>query len=304
MADASAQTLLVGVDGGATEVRAFQVVRSGGRLALGPARAAFRHERIAEFTPCPLAIQLAQRERGLLEIDALEAGQGERWIESYASAIESVVARAHTGRPEARDMAGLGVRIGACAPGVKDAHGRSLEVVKNGPRIPAFVDRLEARLARAGLVPEAPVPPLLSDGVAAGLGEQAAAEGGFAHVRSAYYLGGGTGLAECCLLDGRVVSLDELGDACDKAWALASSSGADYEAHLSARGLLARYVELGGRAGTFPEECARTGDAAATIRRVGSIVGVENRPTFRFQKVAVRRPPRTSWSPSRPAAGG
>ena len=264
MAGAGAHTLLVGVDGGATEVRAFEVVQTGGWLALGPARAAFRHERVAGFEPRPLAAQSAQRERGVTELDAPEVEQGLRWIESYAAAIESVVARAHTAPRGAGDStSGLRVRIGACAPGLKSADGRSLEVVKNGPRIAGFVGRLEARLARVGLVPEAPIPALLSDGVAAGLGEQATAEGGFAPVRSAYYLGGGTGLAECCLLEGRVVSMDELSGTCEKAWALASSSGEDYEAHLSARGLVDRYVAFGGRAGTFPEEAARAGEPAA-----------------------------------------
>jgi hypothetical protein len=116
-----------------------------------------------------------------------------------------------------------------------------------------MLDRLEARLAHAGLVLAAPIARILGDGDACGHGEDASPTGGFRGVTDAYYIGGGTGLAECFKIDGRVTSLDDLTDKLDKGWAMKSSIRRSYEDHLSARGINARWVELGGDAQVKPE---------------------------------------------------
>lgn len=268
MSDPLAHTLVIGVDGGATGARALAVLVREGRLEPTPHHATFLHELVPGFAPRPVTAQVEACRRNAPEIDELESEQGRRWLETYALAIESVVARAWTGAACARSPVPAEVEVervlvGICAPGQKSAGGRGLVVVKNGPRIPAFLDCLESRLAQSGIVLARPIAPLVSDGLAAGLGEQSTEGGGFTAVRAAYYVGGGTGIAECFVLDGRVVSLDELSDACAKAWSTPSSLGRDYEAHLSARGLNARHVELGGDAHSLPEQAARRGDRAA-----------------------------------------
>ncbi len=245
--------LLVGVDGGATEVKAHAIVEVQGGLAEGAARAGFRYERAAEFEPVDLERQLAEHARGDCQRSKSEREQGQRWIDAFVNAIESVAARAGNAT----------IRIGVCAPGLKTLDGRGIAVAKNGPRIPDFTDHLEAALLRTGLVLAAPVPPLVSDGFACGLGEKASPQGGFAGISSAYYIGGGTGIAECFVLDGRVVSMDEVADVSRKAWAMTGSLGRDYEAHLSMRGINARFVELGGSADVMPEQAVARGDRLA-----------------------------------------
>lgn len=245
--------LLVGVDGGATEVKAHAIIPVADRLEAGEARAGFRYERVSGFEPVDIAIQLDELARAAVRCSEHEERQGELCVEAFAQAIESVAARSGHAR----------IRVGVCAPGLKSSAGRGIVAAKNGPRIVDFVDRLEARIMRGGLVLESPLPPLLGDGLACGLGEKASAKGGFNGVRSAYYISGGTGLAECFLLEGRVVALDDVADVSKKAWMLVSSLGRDFEAHLSARGLNARSHELGGRAGVFPEDAAASGDRAA-----------------------------------------
>lgn len=257
--------LLVGVDGGATEVKAHAIDEIDGAYTASRARAGFRYEPVNGFEPVDIALQMEESARGAMRCSALEQAQGERWVEAFASAIESVAASAGTAR----------IQVGICAPGLKTRDARGIAVAKNGPRIVDFVDRLEARIMRSGLVLEYPIPPLVGDGVACGLGEVACAQGGLRDVSNAYYVGGGTGIAECFVLDGRVVSLDDVADFSRKAWSMTSSLGRDYESSVSARGLNARFVALGGRAGTVPEEVIERVQAGTAT---GSKDSTEQRP--------------------------
>lgn len=245
--------LLVGVDGGATEVKAHAVVAVSGGLAAGEEHAAFRHVLVPGFTPVPIDVQRRERESGRLVIGDLERVQSERWIDSFADAILSVAARA--GRTD--------VWLGVCTPGLKSRDGRGVEVVRNGPRLVGFLDRLESRLALEGLDVVASIPPLLSDGHACGLGELAHPEGGFRGVSNAYYVGGGTGVAECLLLDGRVTSFDEVESRAEKAWNLRSTSGRTFEDHLSMRGLESRFVEASAQGAPGAADARRTERTAA-----------------------------------------
>ncbi len=235
--------LLIGVDGGATEVKAHAIVVAADGLVPGAEQAAFRYEQVAGFAPIPMSDQLVEREGGRVAISALERDQGERWIDALAHAIESVAASAKR----------ADVLVGVCMPGLKSRDGRGIDAMRNGPRVLDLLDRLEARLAHAGLVLAAPITRIASDGDACGHGEEASATGGFRRVRNAYYVGGGTGLAECFKLDGRVTGLDELAGKIEKGWALKSSIRRSYEDHISVRGINARWVELGGDPNSKPE---------------------------------------------------
>jgi hypothetical protein len=236
--------LLIGVDGGATEVKAHAIEEVPGGLVEAPERATFRYVSVAGFEPAPIAEQIAEREAGRVRIGALEREQGDLWIEACAEAVASVGAGARRSR----------VLVGVCMPGLKTRDGRGIDAMRNGPRMIDFADRLEARLTRAGFVLDAPIARIASDGDACGHGEEASPTGGFRGVANAWYVGGGTGLAECFKLDGRVTGLDELSGRIEKGWAMTSSLGRSYEDHLSMRGINARFVELGGRADAKPEQ--------------------------------------------------
>ena len=152
--------MLIGVDGGASGVRAYEVVAIEDGFALGRARAARTYAR------------------------------------SDAAAMVDAAARCIT------ELAcGRHVLCGICMPGLKTEDGRGIARMLNGPAIPDYLDRLEERL-------DISVARLWSDGFASGVGEEVA--GLFRDVQNAYYLGGGTGIAECLKLDGRVRALDEL----------------------------------------------------------------------------------------------
>jgi hypothetical protein len=244
---------VIGVDGGATEVKAHEIVEVGGGLEIGPAAAVFRYAENTGFAPIALAAQLVEFRRGDVRVTLREKAEGAQWIDTAAQAIGSVAARTSRAR----------LVIGMCMPGLKTSDGRGVAVMKNGPRIPDYVDQLEARLARDGFVLAQPIGRLISDGDACGHGEDASAHGGFRGVANAYYVGGGTGLAECCKLDGRVVGFDALSGVLSKGWEMQSERGGhSFEELLSMRGINARFRERGGGE-EWVEIRAAAGDAQA-----------------------------------------
>jgi len=259
--------VLIGVDAGATEVKVHQVISlsssSTELLRIGSAGASCCYDRVPGFAPVALELQLAELARATeagaaVEPTAVEYEQGVRWIETAASSILSVAAQAH----KTRAVVGVGL------PGLKTADGRGLAVVRNGPRIPDYASRLEARLADGGLELERPIGPLSSDGDNCGRGENADRQGLFQDVLSVYYVGGGTGVAEALKLDGRLVPFDETRGWLEKAWQLTALGGHNFEDALSTRGINAIYAADSGRPvpigkDEYPEERALAGDIVA-----------------------------------------
>ena len=254
--------LLIGVDGGATEVKAHEVLvlsaSEGLSLALGAASASSCYDRAEGFEPAPMAAQLVAFERGAIVLAPPERDQGRLWVEAVASSILSVAAQA--GRRAAR--------IGMCMPGLKTADGRGIGVLRNGPRMPDFLAQVEARLAQHALTLAQPIARLVSDGHACGLGENTDAHGLLRDVTNAYYVGGGTGVAEALKLDGEIVLLDLLRGWIEKAWQMEWRSGTSFEELVSTRGINAAYAARSGRAlpvheDEFPEQRAARGDAIA-----------------------------------------
>jgi predicted NBD/HSP70 family sugar kinase len=254
--------VLIGVDGGASEVRAHQILVLADeeipQLALGPASASTCYERLAGFEPVPIAQQLVAFERQQIETREAEELQGELWIEAAASAIHSVASQAG-----ART-----VMLGMCMPGLKTADRRGIAVLRNGPRMPAFAAQLERELGVEGLRLHRPIGALVADGDACAWGERCDAHGSLLGVDNAYVLGAGTGLAEAFVLDGEIVGLDALRASLAKAWQMESRGGGSFEDRLSMRGLNERFARRAGlelplSVEDVPEERAKHGDERA-----------------------------------------
>ncbi|TAJ16879.1 MAG: hypothetical protein EPO68_10340 [Planctomycetota bacterium] len=269
------ERVLIGLDGGATELKAHEVVSLfGGLYELGPCREvrAWRDDPRACFEPAPLAQQLEQQleqQRASLverasELSREERAAGDAWVELTADAI-AALARAAGARE---------VELGACFPGLKTRDARGIAVSKNGPRIPDFAARIEAAVEARGVRVAAPLRALWSDGYCCGVGEEHAASGAFRGVRDAYYVGGGTGIAEAFKLDGRVRSLDELAPRFHKAWELEVAPGLTFEDELAPSRINARWRALapGPHGREFVELAAGDGDprAAELLERAGA----------------------------------
>jgi hypothetical protein len=234
----NAEITIVGVDGGATEVKAHAVScddlhrpTSFGLAGLGCSRG---YESVPGFAPVPIAVQLAQRDTGNIKPDRTEFQQGRIWVDAAADAIMDV-ARAGSGR---RALIGVGM------PGLKTPDGRGICVINNGPRIPDYLNALEDALRQRGIKLEAPVAVLGSDADYCGLGEQHGVGGLFRDVDNAYYVGCGTGIAEALKLRGRLVPLDGARAWLHKAWQIPSALGPTFERLVSAESFNRVYAEL------------------------------------------------------------
>lgn len=230
--------LLIGVDGGATEVKAHAVECGAGDgpalFELGVASASRAYERLPGFAPPDVQEQLAQREAGLVQLSPVERAQGALWVEA-AGAVICDVASACDRR---RILVGIGM------PGLKSAANRGICVINSGPRIPDYLDRLGQALRDAGLELISPVASLGSDADYCGLGEQYAASGLFRDVDNAYYVGGGTGLADALKLHGRLLPFDQEGSWVLKSWQIPSALGPTFEKLVSAGSLNGCYANL------------------------------------------------------------
>ncbi len=239
-------TQLIGVDGGASGVRAHEIElmenRGQRRLRARIAPSEREWPETPGFrTPAERGCESAA---ALGPIDTLEVDQAWRRIETTARCILDVV-RAR-GAPR--------VLVGIAMPGLKTVDGRGIEFARHGPRSRDFVDKLEALLGSEGVELEAPIRRLESDGWCAGLGEEYAEDGLLHGAECAYYLGGGSGLAEALKLNGELVPLESLEPWFPRAWKLRDHfDQRSYDDVLSTRGLNGLYEALEGRCG-FPED--------------------------------------------------
>lgn len=196
--------LAIGVDGGASGVRALAVRRRADGLLEAAGEVARRDH--GAFEAVTMDVQRVEVLRP--DLDDAEAAAAHERVRTTADAIV--------------DAAGGSTRIAlaVCWPGLKSADGRGVTVMRNGPRDPGLLDDLERELAARGVVLARPIPRLASDGVTGALGECRAVAGGMRDVANALYLAGGSGLAEALLVAGRVRALDELTPPVPKAFEL------------------------------------------------------------------------------------
>jgi len=264
--------ILIGLDGGATEAKAHAVhcddPERPERFTLRPESAGRVYAADPGFAPVPVVQQFSERAAQPLPLTDGERAAGGAWVAAAAAAIADV----------ARACGATRVRVGVGMPGLKTADGRGIEVINNGPRIPDYLERLEAALRAAGVEPAAPIARLGSDADYCGLGEEYAADGCFRDVADAYYAGCGTGVADALKLDGTLVPFDAAKAWIQKSWQLSSALGPTFEKLISAASLNAAYQRLlpAAQAGParFPERDAGAGSRVAEtwLRTAGLVL--------------------------------
>ena len=234
---------LIGVDGGASRVRAYEVLADYGPDVVGLRLGEMSAERTyppAPFTPVSASVQREQYAARAVSPTSEERDRGQTIGDTIAECVIEVARQAATaGRAESgRVLLGIGM------PGLKTDDGRGIAVMNNGPRICDLAEQIEEKLSAAGVALTGPIKRLGSDGDYCGLGEQHAVEGQFRNVDNAYYVGGGTGLAEALKLGGKLRPFDEGRAWIAKAWEIRSTEGLTFEQLVSAAGINCRYLEL------------------------------------------------------------
>ena len=125
------------------------------------------------------------------------------------------------------------IKIAISMPGIKTPDKRGIQVMINGPRMPKFCQNLEK------IIPSllAPIAKIEDDSKMCGLGEEFHPKGEFKNIENGYYLGGGTGSAECLKLNGKIITFDESKEWIGKAWELRLENGQTLESVSSMSGI-------------------------------------------------------------------
>lgn len=261
--------LLIGIDGGATKVSAWQVIvnENDGTFKLADLGSSKSYKEIpgflANFIPAAVPEQISQRDAGNIRPTYAENLQEAVYVEASAQVIEDLHKR----------NGGKKILVGIGMPGLKTEDRRGICVVANGPRMLHYADKLEERLAQNNIELITPIHHIGSDADYCGIGENYAAEGLFRDVKNAYYLGGGTGVADAIKLDGELLPFDSIKDWLAKTWEMKSADGRSLERFTAVGGMQALYAEISGKEvselneqGIYPLQIAGlavNGDSAA-----------------------------------------
>ena len=234
------EIILIGVDGGASKVLVHKVdilINPMRFVALKPfieVAYSSSESHDPKFKPVALTKQLKEHNANMVEQSKGEAAEEEAFIESFTKAIRTIL-----GTNVTQDVV-----IGVGLPGLKTKDKRGISAMANGPRMPKFLSKLEKALKKEGYTTLNPILAIGSDADYCGLGEQWGDAGGMRGVKSAYYFGVGTGIADAMLLKGENVPFDACKPWIAKTWEMLVNEEESYENLLSAKGIQARYGVL------------------------------------------------------------
>ena len=159
------------------------------------------------YRPIPLNIQIKENKNKSILIRKTEKRQGDIIVELLQDIIANIT----------------GSQIGICFPGIKDDYG--VTILANGPRIPELLTRLNK------------VDTLYNDSDCCITGELVSNIGKMNDIRNGIYIGGGTGIADGILLNGKIINLND-DKSPKKSWELILPQGASVESYLSPGGML------------------------------------------------------------------
>lgn len=262
------EPLLIGIDGGATKVSAWEIIynKQNSTFSLGKTNATKLYREIEGYIPNfkPVDINIQLNERESANPTPEEKQQAAVYVEACALAIKELAKKVGTSE----------VLLGIGMPGLKTENKRGIAVVANGPRMLEYSDTLEQRLKELKINLISPVDHLGSDADYCGIGENYSENGIFRNCKNAYYLGGGTGVADAMKLDGKLLTFDNAREWMAKTWEMKSADGLPLERVCSVSGIQKTYAEFANQTveelnskGIYPLQIAElvaSGDEAAS----------------------------------------
>jgi len=282
------KVLLLGIDGGATKVSGKNVIINEKTESFLPGKYSADcsyseiEGYISDFKPAEIPVQLAERDNNAIKPTDKEKQQESVYIKACVKVIESLVKQSGINQ----------LIIGLGMPGLKTSDKRGIAVLANGPRMVNYADILEENLTKTGIQLIAPIAHLGSDADYCGIGENYSEDGKFKDVENAYYLGGGTGVADALKINGKLIPFDNTKDWLAKTWEMKSADGRSLERFTSAGGLQAIYAEIAGKEvselnekGIYPLQIAELsfkGDASA---KKMIQLAVENLSLLLFERI-------------------
>lgn len=247
---------IIGIDGGASKISGWQVLVDQETMTFSLSdnciTKEYRHCKGFDenFKPLSLNIQLEEMSGEKMLTDK-EKSQGEVFMNACAELISEF----H------KKLNGRKLLVGIGMPGLKSKDKRGIVALANGPRMPDYLSIVENKLNNKGVELLAPVSALGSDADYCGLGEEYAENGLFRYCSNAYYLGGGTGVADAVKLNNEVIPFDNLNEWIAKTWEMAADDNLSLERFTSASGIQFLYSRHRGiplaqlnEAGIFPAQ--------------------------------------------------
>lgn len=233
--------VLIGIDGGATKVAGALVIRDEkGNYKLDSEVIQVKYHDCpsysAKFQPIKIDIQIKEAATGLLNLNIKEERQGI----AYAEACEQVIIELFNEQKSDNTLIGLGM------PGMKSPDKKGIEIMNNGPRIPRFLDVLNRRLEMAEITGTT-IRSLGEDNDHCGLGELYSEKGSFKKVKNGLYIGGGTGIADAIILEGKHIPFSTIRDWMPRTWQINDEAGLSYEYLTSHSGIMKQYAEITGK---------------------------------------------------------
>ena len=228
--------ILIGIDGGATKVSGWiiEYSKESKLFQISDVNVQKKYSEYSEYNPAyvPVEIttQLSEMNTGIIRTEG-EIKQGN----VYMNAVSDVIIELLNEYSDKRALVGIGM------PGLKTNDKRGLVAVANGPRMPEYSEFIESRLKDRNLTLLSPIAHLGSDADYCGLGEEYSEDGLFKDVKNAYYLGGGTGVADAFKLNGNLVPFDNAKEWIAKAWEMKSDKNLSLERYASASGIQSIY---------------------------------------------------------------
>ena len=231
-------TILVGIDGGASKLSGWIVEFNKdthlfrlGNLNIQKKYSDY-HGYNENFKPVDIKTQLKE-----MNTQILIAKEEKVQAEIYMKAAADVVIELLQTHKDKNALIGIGM------PGLKTKDQRGISAIANGPRMPGYCDFLEDKIYKQGLELVAPIAHLGSDADYCGLGEEYSENGLFRNIDNAYYLGGGTGVADALKLNGKLLRFDHAKPWIAKAWEMKCEKGNTLEQYASASGIQKTYSQ-------------------------------------------------------------
>jgi hypothetical protein len=233
------KVLLVGIDGGATKVSGWTTeINEDKTFNLGDINVIREYREYDEFMPgfkpVNIQLQLGEMNEGEIELTVEEKLHGKSYMYATADVIIELAGKVGVDH----------VLVGIGMPGLKTADKRGIVVLANGPRMPEYCRIIEERVEEAGIHMDKPIHHLGSDADYCGIGEEYSKNGLFKDIRNAYYLGGGTGVADAMKLHGRLLPFDQAKSWIAKTWEMKNSEGRSMEGYASSGGIQSLYAEF------------------------------------------------------------
>jgi hypothetical protein len=181
----------------------------------------------SNFFPVHLDLQRQEFAAGNICLTEPEMDQGDVIVETINSVISEIGSdidlHLHLSPVIGENKRGVNKNIGLCFPGIKNKNG--VVIMANGPRIPNLLER----------IPE--IDSLYSDSDSCVLGEWKSSIGKMENAENAIYIGGGTGIADGVILNGKLIDFNER-DEIKRSWELIMENGKTVESCLSPKGMI------------------------------------------------------------------